>query len=491
MNSTLSIANNKNFVLLLEDSKEAYFEEKDLFSFIKYRDEELKIFNKDKRFIFSKFSCELKSTFEKYILNNKNRLEKLNKIIIEEGLVDKIRIFDGKVDVLNLNSGDDLNRLFSSLLRNKSKHSTLFKMLFSDNNILINNFISKDKKEIFHNIEKIANNINSNGVLSLFKSRKKTEIYDKKMSVMLEVQSIKPEITRTENDYTSKPIDTGGCNKIRHNKKEECSDDLREIIKVDNEKSKIIKEVNEGKERLNKFLDILNEGALNVIRSIIHISHVINYNDKNIDEKFINELGIDVDKLRDRSDNINLNGDFFKLSIEDLNVKLNELNLIVSELDKNKKRIAMFKEHKLNIIYEGTSSYKLFTINQNDVDFKKYFFDKIRDFSSQLYLYHGSLENPKGLFFRIYKYLFPNKYLEKQKKSHNAFNQLNMLYKNLFCLLQSKDFKNNSVPKWACKLVAKTINESIPMNDIFWQLSKERTEWNKIYKEFILEKEGA
>ncbi|MBQ0215664.1 hypothetical protein KAH51_19800, partial [Proteus vulgaris] len=97
-----------------------------------------------------------------------NRLEKLNKIIIEEGLVDKIRIFDGKVDVLNLNSGDDLNRLFSSLLRNKSKHSTLFKMLFSDNNILINNFISKDKKEIFHNIEKIANNINSNGVLSLF-----------------------------------------------------------------------------------------------------------------------------------------------------------------------------------------------------------------------------------------------------------------------------------------------------------------------------------
>lgn len=168
MNLTLSIANNKNFVLLLEDSKEAYFEEKDLFSFIKYRDEELKIFNKDKRFIFSKFSCELKSTFEKYILNNKNRLEKLNKIIIEEGLVDKIRIFDGKVDVLNLNSGDDLNRLFSSLLRNKSKHSTLFKMLFSDNNILINNFISKDKKEIFHNIEKIANNINSNGVLSLF-----------------------------------------------------------------------------------------------------------------------------------------------------------------------------------------------------------------------------------------------------------------------------------------------------------------------------------
>lgn len=51
-----------------------------------------------------------------------------------------------------------------------------------------------------------------------------------------------------------------------------------------------------------------------------------------------------------------------------------------------------------------------------------------------------------------------------------------------------KIIKNNLVPKWACKLVAKTINESLPMNDIFWRFSKERTEWNKIYKEFILEK---
>ncbi|MBI6529337.1 hypothetical protein JEP40_09450 [Proteus vulgaris] len=91
----------------------------------------------------------------------------------------------------------------------------------------------------------------------------------------------------------------------------------------------------------------------------------------------------------------------------------------------------------------------------------------------------------------MYNYLFLNKYQEKQKKSNNAFNKLNILYKNLFYLLQSKDFKNNSLPKWACKLVAKTINGSIPMNDVFWRLSKERTEWNKIYKEFTLEEEEA
>ncbi|WP_258526462.1 hypothetical protein [Proteus mirabilis] len=55
-------------------------------------------------------------------------------------------------------------------------------------------------------------------------------------------------------------------------------------------------------------------------------------------------------------------------------------------------------------------------------------------------------------------------------------------------MLESKDFKNNYVPDWACKLVAKIINESMPRNDIFWRFSKERTEWNKIYKSFIVER---
>ncbi|WIF71556.1 hypothetical protein QN092_16510 [Proteus vulgaris] len=503
MNSTLPIVNNKIFILLLEDSKKVSFDENDLFTFIKYKDEELKVFNKDKMFIFSNFNYELKNTLDKYILNKKDRLDKLNKIILKEGLVNNIIITDGKVDILNLNSGDDLNRLFSSLLKNKNKHSTLFKMLFSDKNVLINKFISKDKKEIFHNIDKIANKINNNGVLSLIKNRKQLEVYDKKMSVMLEVQSINPEVVRTENDCDNKSIEAGSHNNIKHSKKEKQSDDLKltreknnEISKeinkltgeINNENLKIIKEINEKKERLNEYLEALNESSLNVMRSIIHISHLINCNDENIDNKFINELSIDVNKLRDRGNNINLNSNFFKLSVVDLNERLNEVNLIISDLDINIKKMAGFKVRELNAIYEEVDSYKLFTIYKDDVDFKKYFFNKIRDASSQLCLYHESLENPKRLFFRMYKYFFPSKYLEKQKKSNNAFNKLNMLYENLFLLLQSKDFKNNLVPKWACKLVAKTINESLPMNDIFWRFSKERTEWNKIYKEFILEK---
>lgn len=502
MDSTLPIVNNKKFILLLEDSKKVSFDENDLFTFIKYKDEELKVFNKDKMFIFSNFNDELKKTLEKYILNKKNRLDKLNKIILKEGLVNDVRIFNGKVDILNLKSGDDLNRLFSSLLKNKNKHSTLFKMLFSDENVLINKFISKDKKEIFHNIDKIANKINNNGVLSLIKNRKQLELYDKKMSVMLVEQSINPEVVRTENDCDNKPIEAGSHNAINHSKKEEQSYDLKltreknneNLMKtseltgeINNEKLKIIKEINEKKERLNKFLEALNENSLNVMRTIIYISNFINYNDKKIDNKLIN-LSVDIDKSIDRGNNIDLNSDFFKLSVVDLNVRLNEVNSIVSDLGKEINKMGEFKILELMTIYEEVDSYKLSTIYKDGADFKKYFFDKIRDVSSQLCLYHESLENPKRLFFRMYKFFFPSKYLEKQKKSNNAFNKLNMLYKNLFFLLQSKYFKDNSVPKWACKLVAKTINESLPMNDIFWRFSKERTEWNKIYKEFILEK---
>ncbi|CRL63994.1 hypothetical protein [Proteus vulgaris] len=368
MNSTLPIVNNKRFILLLEDSKKVSFDENDLFTFIKYKDEELKVFNKDKMFIFSNFNYELKNTLDKYILNKKDRLDKLNKIILKEGLVNNIIITDGKVDILNLNSGDDLNRLFSSLLKSKNKHSTLFKMLFSDKNVLINKFISKDKKEIFHNIDKIANKINNNGVLSLIKNRKQLEVYDKKMSVMLEVQSIKPEVVRTENDCNNKSIEAGSHNNIKHYKKEEQSDDLKltreknneiskeinkltreknnEISKeinkltgeINNENLKIIKKINEKKERLNEYLEALNESSLNIMRSIIHISHLINCNDENIDNKFINELSIDVNKLRDRGNNINLNSNFFKLSVVDLNERLNEVNLIISDLDINIKK---------------------------------------------------------------------------------------------------------------------------------------------------------
>lgn len=197
MKSTLSIDNNtyKTFILLLDDHKEISFEEKELFSFIKNKNKELKIFNKDRLFILSKFKLELKNSLEKYISkkNGKARLAKLNKIISEGALVNKIKITDGNVTISNVNNGDDLNFLFSLLLKNKSKHSTLFKMLFCDKNIMINKFISRDKKAIFNDIEKIANNINKTDSFFTFGQKKQSEIYNKKISMMLEVPSRKPD----------------------------------------------------------------------------------------------------------------------------------------------------------------------------------------------------------------------------------------------------------------------------------------------------------
>nr|MBO8919447.1 hypothetical protein [Proteus mirabilis] len=38
------------------------------------------------------------------------------------------------------------------------------------------------------------------------------------------------------------------------------------------------------------------------------------------------------------------------------------------------------------------------------------------------------------------------------------------------------------------RIFPKIINESMPRNDIFWRFSKERTEWNKIYKSFIVDR---
>ncbi|QAV22495.1 hypothetical protein [Proteus hauseri] len=491
MRTTLSIDNNKykTFVLSLSDSKEISFEEKDLFSFVKYKNEELKIFNKDKEFIFSKFNIELKGALEKYISSKskKDRFTKLNKIIIDSGLSENIKISEKKMTILHLNSGNELNQLFSKLLKNKTKHSTLFKMLFSDKNLMINRFISKDKKEIFHSIEKIANNINKNDSFFTLKNKKQSKIYNKKMSVMLEVPSKTSDIINKKIDF----IDKSRGNSTQDNmiisiKKREGR--VSEIANEANEKLKIISEISKNEVKMNNILGVFNGGVLKTIECINNLSVFTGSKPEDIsaDLNFIKDNNYYIDKLKNVRNKTNNIDNYLNLGMEELNSKLNEIELTITILDEEIKKILSFKECKLNVICDFFKLHKFTTIN--DFNSKSTFLDKIKDISSQLYFYNESLKKPKGIFSRIYKYFFPNKYQKKQKESNNAFHKVNELYKNLFHLLNSEDFKNNPVPEWACKMVAKTINESVPMNDIFWCYSKEHTEWNKIYKEFFLEK---
>ncbi|MDK7226175.1 hypothetical protein QP468_23370, partial [Proteus mirabilis] len=63
---------------------------------------------------------------------------------------------------------NDINVLFSSLLKNKDNSSTLFNKIFSNKNIIINSFISKEEKKISDDIEKIVNKIRRNPEFTLY-----------------------------------------------------------------------------------------------------------------------------------------------------------------------------------------------------------------------------------------------------------------------------------------------------------------------------------
>ncbi|HCT2304422.1 TPA: hypothetical protein OTQ99_001472, partial [Proteus mirabilis] len=122
----LSIGNKKNISLGEYDIS---LGRKDLSLLISNSNRDFMIVNKDKEVLFLKFTLELKCALEKYIFGKnkkKDRLKKLKDILEKERLTDKIKILDNKVIVSEIKDANDINVLFSSLLKNKDDSSTLF-----------------------------------------------------------------------------------------------------------------------------------------------------------------------------------------------------------------------------------------------------------------------------------------------------------------------------------------------------------------------------
>lgn len=164
----LSIGNKKNISFGKDDISLGI---KDLSLLISNSNRDFMIVNKDKEVLFLKFTLELKCALEKYIFEKnkkKDRLKKLKDILEKERLTDKIKILDNKVIVSEIKDANDINVLFSSLLKNKDDSSTLFNKIFSNKNTIINSFISKKEKKISNNIEKIVNKIRSKPKFTLY-----------------------------------------------------------------------------------------------------------------------------------------------------------------------------------------------------------------------------------------------------------------------------------------------------------------------------------
>ncbi|MGM7462051.1 hypothetical protein [Proteus mirabilis] len=467
----------KTFVLSIGDSKNISFGEndlflgrKDLFSFISNSNRDFMIVNEDKEVLLLKFKLELKSALEEYIFEKnkkKDRLKKLKDIIEKERLTDKIKIFDNHVVISGIKNANDINILFSSLLKNKKTFSTLVAKIFSDKNTIINSFISKKEKKIYDNIEKIVNNIKRNPKFTLYNNQ------------LNKYQSI----TFISNKNFKDPEKTNITSEDSHKKNN--TDEIEEekqAIKA------LIEQLTKDKQKMNELLAVSSQKLLKTVEYIDNISTLISSKTDNgtCNSDLIDKFKMSIETLVKECNVFNKDSQF--LPKKDVEAELSEIKQVIKELELIIKEMDSFKYNQLSCFLIEADKSNFTTVNEINVNFKKVFFNKVKDMSSQLSSYNKSLKENKGFFLKLYKFLFKNKYLREKEINDNALKKLEILGKDLFFLLESNDFKNNYVPDWACKLVAKIINESMPRNDIFWRFSKERTEWNKIYKSFIVER---
>lgn len=470
----LSIGNKKNISLGEYDIS---LGRKDLSLLISNSNRDFMIVNKDKEVLFLKFTLELKCALEKYIFGKnkkKDRLKKLKDILEKERLTDKIKILDNKVIVSEIKDANDINVLFSSLLKNKDDSSTLFNKIFSNKNTIINSFISKKEKKISDDIEKIANKIMRNPEFTLYNNKS------------LKYQHI----TTISNKIFKEPENTDITNDDSHNK-----NNLDKIKKEDsskkNKKSKktaLMEQLDKDKKKMNELLAVSSQGLLKTVEYIDNLSNLIGSKTDNgiCNSDLIDQFKMSIETLVKKCNVFNKDSQF--LPEKDIEIELSEIKITIEELNEIIKKMEGFKSNQLYCFYKEADESNFTTVNEINVNFKKFFFNNIKDMFSQLSSYNKSLKENKGFFLKLYKLLFKNKYLRKKEINDNAVKKLEILDRDLFFLLESKDFKNNYVPDWACKLVAKIINESMPRNDIFWRFSKERTEWNKIYKSFIVDR---
>ncbi|HIE0801989.1 TPA: hypothetical protein ACXJN5_003217 [Proteus mirabilis] len=383
----LSIGNKKNISLGEGDIS---LGRKDLSLLIRNSNRDFMIANKDKEVLFFKFTLELKCALEKYILEKnkkKDRLKKLKDILEKERLTDKIIILDNKVIVSEIKDTNDINVLFSSLLKNKDNSSTLFNKIFSNKNIIINSFISKEEKKISDDIEKIVNKIRRNPEFTLYNNNS------------LKYQHI----TTISNKIFKEPENTDITKDDSHNKNNLDKIEEKESPKK-SKKAALMEQLDKDKQKMNELLATSSQGLLKTVEYIDNLSNLISSKTDNGTCNFdlIDQFKMSIETLVKKCNVFNKDSQF--LSKKDIEIELSDIKITIEELNEIIKKMEDFKSNQLYCFYKEADEYNFTTVNEINVNFKKVFFNNIKDMFSQLSSYNKSLKENKGFSLNYINY---------------------------------------------------------------------------------------
>ncbi|MEQ4989127.1 hypothetical protein ABN080_16900 [Proteus sp. fly-1089] len=477
------IDSHRSFILSITDIKDKAnrksieFNKNDISLFFKKGNDDIFIFNDDKKILLNKIKEELNSSINKYINQgeNKKHIQKLENRINSGGIHDFFNCTGKIVSVKNINEIGDIERIFTGLLSYKKNDSlftkvgkriyntsSLEKVIFNDKNKIINSFINNDGK--FYKIDNINEKLDDkskggNKFLNLFSAKSnKVGFYGFNLSIM-KVEEGK-NVDHGDNilvDKDNLPIDDFFSTEIKRNKYE----------------------INLIKDEFS-FQFISN-------KKIADITFAIN---KIVDFLALKELSkIEVDMLtRSTTELKNKIDIIYEL---DSNEKIEDKN----KLDKYQSSLIEIKRIKnencccRNLIYnkgilllmDVDEKLKKYPAKINSSISKENILLHINEMAVALFINNSHREDNSSFFSKVYKALFPKSYQKKLDVNSKMHSNIMNIHESLNTILNSDDFKNGDLPEWANRLITKVLKDSKPKNDIFWFFSKERKEWNKLY----------
>lgn len=486
--------NHRSFLLSITDindktNRESIeFDRNNISLFLKKGNDDIFIANKDEEFLLSHMKKELDNSINEYTSRgeNKKHMEKIKKRI---DLGDVKAFFDNKnkiISVKNINNIGDVEKIFNGLLSYKKEESILTKVrksiyntssledvFFNDKNPIINSFINHNGG--FYKLDDVNKNLddksNEGSKFFNFFSSKNNNVgfYGCNISIMEMEREIKE--SQSGNSEVNIPLQINNpfSDKINKNEIAKIKDAIKDEIKlIENELSSEIiinkKKTIETTLVINKLVDLLEYNDLPQINIDILTGKEAEFNNEIIIASKLNSI--------EEMDEINK----LKSSLEKIKRIKNEYSIFIEST--NGRRISLLRD-----VDDKLEKYPA-RIN-SEIPKENILLD-INKIASMLFINNNDRENYNGFFSKVYKFFFPKSYQKRLDINNKAHGNIMLMHGILNVILNSDNFKDGKLPKWANRLITKILKESKPKDDILWLFSKERKEWNKIFNMLIV-----
>ncbi|MEX9626228.1 hypothetical protein [Proteus mirabilis] len=157
-----------------------------------------------------------------------------------------------------------------------------------------------------------------------------------------------------------------------------------------------MEQLDKDKQKMNELLAVSSQGLLKTVEYIDNLSNLISSTTDNgtCNSDLIDQFKMSIETLVKECNVFNKDSHF--LPEKDIEIELSDIKITIEKLNEIIKKMNDFKSNQLHYFYQEIYKSNFTTVNEINIDFKKVFFNNIKDMSSQLSSYNKSLKENKG-----------------------------------------------------------------------------------------------